>query len=40
MQPIRMHLPHTQIFFFHFFDAFFEATLNFEHFEKKVTPIA
>ena len=35
-----MHLSQKQKIFSHFFPAFFESALNFEHFQKKMTLIA
>ena len=40
MHTIQMHLSQKQKVFFHFFSAFFESALNFEHFQKKRTFIA
>ena len=40
METIQMHLSIKQNIFCEFFSAFFESALNFEHFEKKMTPIA
>ena len=40
MHTIQMHLSQKQKIFSQFFSAFFESALNFEHFQKKMTPIA
>ena len=40
METIHMHLSQKQNIFSEFFSAFFESTLNFEHFLKKMTLIA
>ena len=40
MPTIQMHLSQKQKIFSEFFAEFFESALNFEHFEKKMTPIA
>ena len=40
MQTIQMHLSQKQKTFSCFFSAFSKSTLNFEHFQKKVTLIA
>ena len=40
MQTIQQHLCQKQNFFSQFFAEFFESTLNFEHFQKKMTLIA
>ena len=40
MPTIQMHLSQKQKIFSKFFAEFFESALNFEHFEKKMTPIA
>ena len=40
MHTIQMHLYIKQKIFSQFFAAFFESTLNFEHFQKKMTLIA
>ena len=40
MQTIQMHLSQKQIIFTEFFSSFFEAALNFEHFQKKMNLIA
>ena len=40
MQTIQMHLYEKQINFSGFFFRFFESTLSFEHFQKKMTLIA
>ena len=40
MQTIQMLLSQKQNIFSEFFAAFFESTLNFEHFQKKMTLIA
>ena len=37
MQTIQMHLSQKQNIFSEFFSAFFESTLNFEHFQKNMT---
>ena len=39
MQTIQMHLSQKQKVFSQFFAAFFEFSLNFEHFKKKMTLI-
>ena len=39
MQTIQMHLSQKQNVFSQFFTAFFEFTLNFEYFQKKMTLI-
>ena len=39
MQTIQMHLSQKQNIFPGVFSAFFESTLNFEHFQKKMTLI-
>ena len=39
-QPIQIRLSEKQKTFSHFFSAFLKSTLNFEHFEKKMTLIA
>ena len=39
-QPIQIRLSEKQKTFFDFFSAFLKSTLNFEHFEKKMTLIA
>ena len=39
-QPIQIHLSQKQKTFSHFLSAFLKSTLNFEHFEKKMTLIA
>ena len=38
MQTIQMHLSQKQNIFSEFFTAFFESSLNFEHFQKKRWP--
>ena len=38
MQKFQMHLSQKQNDFSEFFSAFFESTLNFEHFQKKDDP--
>ena len=40
MQTIQLHLSQKQTFFLNIFSAFFESTLNFEHFQTKLTLIA
>ena len=40
MQTIQMHLSQKQNIFSEFFSAFFESSLNFEHFQKNMTLIA
>ena len=40
MHTIQMHLSQKQKIFSQFFAAFFESSLNFEHFQKKMTLIA
>ena len=40
MHTIQMHLSQKQKIFSEFFSAFFKSTLNFEHFQKKMTFIA
>ena len=40
MHTIQMHLSQKQKIFSEFFSAFFESTLNSEHFRKKMTVIA
>ena len=40
MPNIQMHLSQKQKIFSRFFAAFFESSLNFEHFQKKMTLIA
>ena len=40
LQPIRMQLPKKQKIFFELFDPFLKSKLNFQHFEKNMTPIA
>ena len=40
MHTIQMHFSKKQKIFSEFFSAFFESTLNFEHFQKKMTLIA
>ena len=40
MQTIQMRLSQKQNLFSPFFSAFFESTLNFEDFQKKMTLIA
>ena len=37
METSQMHLSQTQNVFSQFFSANFESTLNFEHFQKKMT---
>ena len=39
-KQFRSILLKNEIFFLHFFSAFFESALNFEHFQKKMTLIA
>ena len=39
-QPIQILLSEKQKTFFEFFSAFLKSTLNFEHFQKKMTLIA
>ena len=39
-QPIQILLSQKQKTFSQFFSAFLKSTLNFEHFRKKITPIA
>ena len=39
-QPIQILLSQKQKTFSQFFSAFFKSTLNFEHFQKKMTLIA
>ena len=39
MQPIQMHLYQKQKIFSEFFCTFLESTLNFEHFQTKMTLI-
>ena len=39
-QLIQMQLPQKQRFFSNFFSAFLRSSLNFEHFQKKITLIA
>ena len=40
MQTIQLHLSQKQTFFLDIFSAFFESSLNFEFFQKKMTLIA
>ena len=40
MHTIQMHLSQKQKIFSEFFAAFFESSLNFAHFQKKMTLIA
>ena len=40
MQTIQMPLSQKQNIFPQFFSSFFESSLNFEHFQKKMTLIA
>ena len=40
MQTIQMHLSQEPKIFSEFFSMFFDAALNFEHFQKKMTLIA
>ena len=40
MQTFQMHLSQKQNVFSQFFSAFFESSLNFEHFQKNMTLIA
>ena len=40
LQPIQILLSLKQKTFSEFFSAFLKSTLNFEHFQKKMTPIA
>ena len=40
MQTSQIHLSQKQNVFSHFFSAFFEFALNFEHLKKKMTLIA
>ena len=40
MQTIQMHLSQKQKNFSRFFCTFLESTLNFQHFQKKMTLIA
>ena len=40
MRTIQTHLCKKQKIFSQFFSAFFKSTLNFEHFQKKMTLIA
>ena len=40
MQTIQKHLSQKQNIFSEFFSSFFESALNFEHFQKKINPIA
>ena len=40
MHTIQMHLSQKQEIFSQFFSEFFESTLNFEHFQQKMTVIA
>ena len=40
LQPIQIHLSQKRNTFSDFFSAFLKSTLNFEHFEKKVTLIS
>ena len=39
MQTIQKHLSQKQNISSQFFSAFFESALNFEHFQKKMTPM-
>ena len=39
-QPIQRHLCQKQKTFSHFFSAFLKPTINFEHFQQKMTLIA
>ena len=39
-QPVQILLSQKQKTFFQFFSAFLKSTLNFEHFQKKLTLIA
>ena len=39
-QPIQIHLSQKQKTFSDFFSAFLKSTLNFEHFQKKMTLLA
>ena len=39
-QPIHVLLSHKQKTFFQFFSTFLKSTLNFEHFQEKMTLIA
>ena len=39
-EPIQILLYHKQKTFSQFFSLFFKSTLYFEHFEKKVSPLA
>ena len=39
-QPIQILLSQKQKTFFQFFSAFLKSILNFEHFQKKINPIA
>ena len=40
MQTIQFHLSQKQTFLHDFFSEFFESSLNFQHFQKKMTLIA
>ena len=40
MQTIQFHLSQKQTFLLDFFSEFFESSLNFQHFQKKMTLIA
>ena len=40
MQTIQMHLSEKEKTFSQFMCAFFKSTSNFQHFRKKMTPIA
>ena len=40
MQTIQIHLSQKQKIFSEFFSPFFKSALNFERFEKKMTPVA
>ena len=40
MQTIQKHLSQKRNIFSHFFPAFFESALNFDHFQKKMTLMA
>ena len=39
MHTIQMHFSKKEKIFSQFFSAFFESSLNTEHFQKKMTPI-
>ena len=40
MQPTEMHLSQKEKYFSEYSNQFFKSTLNFEHFQKRMSPLA